>query len=1045
MAESFYSRVMRWPVLAVWFVAGLGGTQALAASFGQDWRNKQALELLKATGNEKEIVLAGAGQPGALFYPGETVTILLALPDSLDARALEGLTVEAVGIHTRVAGSEDIGGVIQKGAPTLGLADTPAMRTVLKASDVQMEKGLAKLAIGLPEAYGTYALILDRGEGKRTILGTVARVLRPVARRGSIPQIMSHISLFNKAKAEDSAVALQSAGANERLGNRLVRWEFHWRQASADAPLDFASLDRVFEILSRHGVAVMNTMGAHPMWTMPMGQPTPAAGGKVDRVGARRHDAQFAHWVRELMKRYYRDGQTGLWGIEHWNEPWEPYSISGWQSDSLRYRELFKIIADARDAVAPGVKLVAAGSVMNTEDKFLSDGDDSLVRRVDIFADHYVRPVNAYGGMLAAKYGKIAGETETWGASSEVLLPQYMTQFLATGRMFISPFTPDMLMHAVDRKDGGFLMPKPLASAVSAWNAVVADRPFTKIVFREHLPWLYQFGPDEDAVFVLYGKLIPLATGDPRDVLWAQHAMGPDGVLVVQDGQKALEMLDSAGNVIKPAQEGTYRLPMTASAFFLRSGKGASAVIAAIEGGRLEGLRRVQIEPQTPAVVPPGSAVLPVKIRNLTMRELAGELRATSLLRSEDSGVATAVTLKAGEVTTLRVPLAELPAGGLPMRFGFTADGKEDVWQEVVQATVVPKATIPVDAAADAWDAIPAVQVLRPSGKNTGDLMEKVWMPFLKGSDEQLPAKRADLRLAWDDRNLYLQMVVDGDKLRRKQRLETWDQEQYFRGAADDKLCESLRPYEKFVTAPSAEKVKGKKAASQPWDPQSDPQWPAYQAFLEANPAAKEAVENNLARIYFEAKARNPQATWADASYVYARSFRADAPFDGDVLQLGFDLDPSHQRYMRTHDLKYPLDQVPGDFMAVPDTDYELSLYATDDGGSELWMLLSPGMPRVHYFPRQRMGPVRPHAVKQATHSVTHKDGKIIFRAAIAWEVLGIKEPKAGMDVGLAWRFGGVGGVEFGKDLAATKNNGLTLHPYYGQKVSNQVRWTLLP
>ena len=189
-------------------------------------------------------------------------------------------------------------------------------------------------------------------------------------------------------------------------------------------------------------------------------------------------------------------------------------------------------------------------------------------------------------------------------------------------------------------------------------------------------------------------------------------------------------------------------------------------------------------------------------------------------------------------------------------------------------------------------------------------------------------------------------------------RLEKWDEDQYYRSAKDDAICESLRPFEKYV--------RGEKKKD------DTPEYAAFLKFLADNPEAKAAVETGAAATFFERKARDPSVTYADASHVYKKVPWNDQPFLGDMLQFGFDLVDGYEH----HKMKLDTDRVPEGFHAMPDTDYEFSLYACTDGGSELWRLLAPGIPRGHHYPRQPRAKLDQGPVKSGKH-VVKRDGHV--------------------------------------------------------------------
>ena len=161
-------------------------------------------------------------------------------------------------------------------------------------------------------------------------------------------------------------------------------------------------------------------------------------------------------------------------------------------------------------------------------------------------------------------------------------------------------------------------------------------------------------------------------------------------------------------------------------------------------------------------------------------------------------------------------------------------------------------------------------------------------------------------------------------------------------------------------------------------------------------------------------------------------------PALGDSLQLGFGFgvgDPTLT----------PVHPVPAGFVATPDTDYEYALYATTDGGAECWRQYVPGMPRIHDLPRctkpidPAIAPLEPKGSK----TVVKRDGDFtIYESAIPWSELAKFTPKPGAQFNLAFQFYAQG-IKRGVGRSATKDNGLTFHPYFMKVPSNTLRWGL--
>ncbi len=502
-------------------------------------------------------------------------------------------------------------------------------------------------------------------------------------------------------------------------------------------------------------------------------------------------------------------------------------------------------------------------------------------------------------------------------------------------------------------------------------------------------------------------------------------------------------MQDMEGNILKPSADKTYQLPMSPTAFYLQSEKGAAYVIEHVRTGKLAGIRQVEILPGTLAAHPTASqsASLPITLHNLRNVPLSGELKVTSLLPEYPVTFAEKFEIPAGESKTLSLPIAKMPESGLPVTFTATMAGGTETWQEVVRATAIPHATIAIDGGAAPWANVPATTVIRPEGDNQGNVIERAWLPFIEKKAEAVPAKHADMRFAWDDQYLYLRGSVESTEPTKHDRFVGWDQDQYFYSAKTDEICESLRLFETVIRHRPGNMNDGEGFKRF----RAHPQYNELMTYLSTRPAEAELVDLGAVGCYFERKQRDPSATWADASFVYKRDISQQHAFGGDSLQIAFDLDPVSERGVKTHDLKYPQGTLPDNYQSLPDTDYEFAVYTCPDGKSEVMCLLSPGMPRVHVYPRQPRGKIYPFAVTDAKSDVQFADGRVTYALALPWKSIGLEKPAAGKDFGMIFRFNASQGnrVEFGADMASTKSNGLSMHPYWAAGPSNTVRWTL--
>jgi len=571
---------------------------------------------------------------------------------------------------------------------------------------------------------------------------------------------------------------------------------------------------------------------------------------------------------------------------------------------------------------------------------------------------------------------------------------------------------------------------------------MMTGRKFERMLFHTHLPWAFQFGTGRDATVVLFGKLYAPHGGDPKDVLWWQLQAHEGGTITIDNSDGRLEFYDIAGNREFESRKCVV-LPMDYLSHYIRSPRGGIRLIEQrLKDARIEGMRPVEIILHDfTAPFDPLSPTVGVTVHNLLNRRIQGVLKITPPPGFTLSFPRFPCAMDAG--ATVRRALAATQAKVSPTNTylfscEFDSDAGKATWAENLNVVVAKRGTKKVDGDLADWK--DDLGVLADAKLQKVDPTQQAWMPFLQAKDAQPDGAFAEVKLAWDDAFLYVAArVLDQSDYPGHQRLETWDEEQYFRSAKDDGICERLRPYRRFVLAnmrdaKTAEKMK------------ADPEWPAYQKLIEGDPELKHAITSNAASVYFQAKDRNPKATFADAYYVYKKVPWGEQPWAGDNLQLGFDFLPDYH-----YNMKLDTDKVPWGFHAMPDTDYEFSAYQCLDGKSELWRILAPGMPRTHHYPRQPRAKFDQGPVNGARH-IVKREGKVTtYELAIPWSEFavppsgGLVKPKPGATFGFTFRVNNNDkpDILYGAEKSATKSNGLSLHPYWETKPSCGIRWAL--
>jgi hypothetical protein len=939
---------------------------------------------------------AGSNAPGQLFLPGEPVDIKLVFAKGQERGEVQGFAVEIQEITTRDPEARikeaftDTGG----NAPLIALEGKPITQPIAVRFGDKPQAAFEVKGLPLPARFGTYALVLTRG-AKRQFLASLCRVPKPreYGRIDNVP-IFGEGQMLNPAEMMETR-ALQFY----RMGVRGWRSELSWRE-SADGKRDWDSYDKLFAAAEKAGCKIMVTLGGHSGWLWTFGEPTPAAGwrpgsfgygGTGDWVCKPDMYERYGRWITDFCQRYWKGGHGALWGLENYNEPWEGGGISGWARDMLQYRAIQKLIATSARRVSPDIKILAASSIMNTEDKLYSDGSREFDQYIDVFTDHYVVPPMCYGPMVAKAHGKESMETETWFVNAEYLLPQGVAQFMACGQQRLSPWHPRVLFDSLPGANDEYLIPSPVVAATAALNYFVTGKKFEKIVFKDHLPWVFQYGKDDDpaALLIVFGQLMPIAGSDPKDRLWCQVDGAAGGKMTIDNADGLLQFYDLAGNPVYVGQP-SIELPMTIFPTYVTCQQGAAAAGKRLAAARIAGKRPVEILPRDFTQPVAKGAVLSVELHNCLNRAISGRLAVEApqgfALRQDQLPV----KLKAGERRAFPFALAQAaanPANAYPFAFRFTSDAGNAEYKEVLNATIIPKRTIRVDGNLDDWKDIPGVTVVAKAQK--AEATELLRRPWLAIKDAEPQGNFAQFKLAWDENYLYVAALVNDPT-----------------------------PQDKGL-APMAGRNEDLYFHSRESDQQSP-----YKEFLAKRPGRSFAEVPYVCRYNLE----NPEHPALPA-----------IPFRRDRLQIALDVTDDW------HDLAPTTDKVPYGFHAVPDTDYEYALYITNQG-SELWRYMAPGVPRVSDWPRQPKAKHSTGPVPGAKHVVRREGNTYIYEMAIPKEELSQLKLAAGTTLGIMLRAGNNNGphVDFGADKAVTKKNGLTLHPYWERASNCGVRWKLV-
>jgi len=176
--------------------------------------------------------------------------------------------------------------------------------------------------------------------------------------------------------------------------------------------------------------------------------------------------------------------------------------------------------------------------------------------------------------------------------------------------------------------------------------------------------------------------------------------------------------------------------------------------------------------------------------------------------------------------------------------------------------------------------------------------------------------------------------------------------------------------------------------------------------------------------------------------YSYRKRPELPAGDHHDNVQIAFNVLPDADKAF----LMNPPGTMPK-YEVYPDSDYEYALNpiaAQYGGGTEVWRLLCPGMPRKHYYPRQPAstfdGPV-----KDAQLVETRDGNTRIVEAAIPW--IEIPEVKKRLDAGetikFSYRVNDNGGpsYELATDRSVSKVNCMAFHNDFATHWANELEF----
>ncbi|MDR3062183.1 MAG: hypothetical protein LBU57_08740 [Dysgonamonadaceae bacterium] len=525
-----------------------------------------------------------------------------------------------------------------------------------------------------------------------------------------------------------------------------------------------------------------------------------------------------------------------------WNEPWEGTSISGWQADMIRYREIYTKMAEAvTEAKAENIDVLVGGGDSNSNafDKFFADGSDDILPIFDFISIHYQgmdAPV-LYPEWNNRTYNKgrvKVWDTESWVGNTDDRIGLVVaanrsagydrSMGIYGGYMYSGNPSRSVRTMKVRTEKGEETMPKlhntwSATAAMGAVQNLIGERDFNRLLFKNGLPWVMIFdgyeNKKEDGTIVIAGDLgdafgaenilfrnvrsltearrkvalheqlknLPANSDERKKIEEELGVYNPitDGRMVIKAHPTFL-LYDFYGNPIPPVN-GRYEIPLNYQGYYLRVNgtKGAfDKLVAAVSNARIEGYEPIEIIAKDFAAPISTRPEMELQLTNILNRPVKGKLAVT--IDGLELSYPVNLAFKPHETQTVKVKVVEGAAGSennYPLAVRFDAGGDGfSAHWENIHVNYIARKTISVDGNLNDWSGI-IPQTIEGSSKASISLTEAAWHPYQQFDSNA--EGLAQTYLAYDNDYFYFAAkVADKTPGEGTLRFETRDDNAYF-------------------------------------------------------------------------------------------------------------------------------------------------------------------------------------------------------------------------------------------------------------------------
>jgi hypothetical protein len=438
-------------------------------------------------------------------------------------------------------------------------------------------------------------------------------------------------------------------------------------------------------------------------------------------------------------------------------------------------------------------------SSTNTRDKLFCDGTEDFLNILDFVSIHYqslaADPALQRDWMnRTGDYGRVrVWDTESWIANTDdrvaavIASMRSMGQDRTAGVYYV--FVNDSQNPVIEGQHYQICQVWAPGAAIAATNQFIGQREFKQILFKNGLPWVFEFNglpgqpgkregdsnPD-DSTIVIVGDLTQ--TYEPGKCLYRSVAIKPDAKLEIPDGNGTFILYDFYGNPV-PSKNGTITVPVNGLGYFLRTNgsPGSFAKLeAAVKTANLSGIDPVEIVARDMTAPLSTQPAIRIALTNVLNRPITGQVTA-SISGLTLAPADQAVSLDPNETREFSFMVQDgqpTADNNYPLQATFTGADGTVAHSEVVHVNYISKRTIDVSADLSQWDgAIPQTM----AGAVGASMTEKAYLPF-KDFGKDAAAGKVKAYLGYDDRFFYFAAQVP--LVKPTIRFATRDDDSYF-------------------------------------------------------------------------------------------------------------------------------------------------------------------------------------------------------------------------------------------------------------------------